>query len=438
MTTSVFQKIRYRLLLSYLVVLTIVLGVFAIAVRITFTRSLNQQLIDRLESLARASALNLGLKDANPSVGTPSGKSAVDAKSDEVEVDTEEALVSANQGIQWFDTEGNLLEEQGDYVLELPFSPQAAIETQITPYSAKGLTIRVNDSETGTFVGYTRVSESTQTLDDTLRHLDLGLAGGATMALLLSALGGIWLTRQAMQPIEKSFQRLQQFTADASHELRNPLMAIKSNAAVALKYPENIRVLDAEKFEAIASASTQMTSLIEDLLLLARTDQALPQKQRDNVNLTLLLKELVQLYRAEAELKHIHIKEQIHSNLEVLGEATELNRLFSNLMSNALRYTPEQGCIEITTQTQGSHIVVSVQDTGIGMAPEQLEHVLDRFWRGDRARSYGSGFGLGLAIAQNIAKNHGGSITVTSQLGKGSCFTVKLPIDAERGFRTKV
>ena len=82
-----------------------------------------------------------------------------------------------------------------------------------------------------------------------------------------------------MQPIEKSFRRLQQFTADASHELRNPLMAIKSNAAVALKYPEGIRELDAEKFRAIASATTQMTALTEDLLLLARTDKAPPQKK---------------------------------------------------------------------------------------------------------------------------------------------------------------
>ena len=111
-----FQTIRYRLLLSYLAVLTVILGLFTTAVRLTFTRSLDQQLTTRLESLARASALNLGFKDE------PVGANAED---DELEVDAEEILVSSNQGIQWFDAEGHLLEEQGEFVLKLPFDPRA-------------------------------------------------------------------------------------------------------------------------------------------------------------------------------------------------------------------------------------------------------------------------------------------------------------------------
>jgi OmpR-family two-component system manganese-sensing sensor histidine kinase len=413
----VFQTIRYRLLLSYLAVLTVILGLFTTAVRLTFTRSLDQQLTTRLESLARASALNLGFKDE------PVGANAED---DELEVDAEEILVSSNQGIQWFDAEGHLLEEQGEFVLKLPFDPKQPVQSQTKPYPAKGFTIPVHDTEKGEFVGYTRVSESTQALNDTLRSLDLGLGGGVVMALALSALGGIWLTRQAMQPIEKSFRQLQQFTADASHELRNPLMAIKSNAAVALKYPEGIRALDADKFRAIASATTQMTALTEDLLLLARTDQT-PTQIQNRVDLTGLLENLVQLYRAEADLKQLDLKEQILEHLVVLGDAVQLTRLFTNLLSNALRYSPEKGLIELQTEYQGNQILVHVNDTGVGMAPDHLEHIFDRFWRADRSRSYGSGFGLGLAIAQGIAQNHGGSITVTSQLGRGSCFTVRLP-----------
>ena len=412
-----FQTIRYRLLLSYLAVLTVILGLFTTAVRLTFTRSLDQQLTTRLESLARASALNLGFKDE------PVGANAED---DELEVDAEEILVSSNQGIQWFDAEGHLLEEQGEFVLKLPFDPKQSVQSQTKPYPAKGFTIPVHDTEKGEFVGYTRVSESTQALNDTLRSLDLGLGGGVVMALALSALGGIWLTRQAMQPIEKSFRQLQQFTADASHELRNPLMAIKSNAAVALKYPEGIRALDADKFRAIASATTQMTALTEDLLLLARTDQT-PTQIQNRVDLTGLLENLVQLYRAEADLKQLDLKEQILEHLVVFGDAVQLTRLFTNLLSNALRYSPEKGLIELQTEYQGNQILVHVNDTGVGMAPDHLEHIFDRFWRADRSRSYGSGFGLGLAIAQGIAQNHGGSITVTSQLGRGRCFTVRLP-----------
>lgn len=91
-----------------------------------------------------------------------------------------------------------------------------------------------------------------------------------------------------------------------------------------------------------------------------------------------------------------------------------------------LRYTPEQGRVEIQTHREGNHILIEVHDTGTGIAPEQIEHIFDRFWRADRSRAYGSGFGLGLVIAQNIAQSYGGSITVTSQLEAGSCFTVKL------------
>ena len=130
------------------------------------------------------------------------------------------------------------------------------------------------------------------------------------MALILSSVGGFWLTRQAVQPIEESFQRLTQFTADASHELRSPLMAIKSNAAVALKYSDGMRPTDAEKFAAIASATNQMTHLTEDLLLLARTDKAAV-ANRQPVNLAEVLEQLVEQYQPQAQAKQIHLTVQI-------------------------------------------------------------------------------------------------------------------------------
>lgn len=404
-----FQKIRYRLLLSYLAVLTVILGVFAIAVRITFTRNLDRQLTHRLETLARAAALELELEDG------------------EIEVDNER-LVASNQAIQWFDYEGNLLDEQGDYVLTLPFSPEHKIQRQIAPYPAKGFTLPVKDYAKDIFIGYTRVSESTQDLNNTLRSLDLGLGVGVMMALALSGIGGIWLTRQAMQPIEQSFRRLQRFTSDASHELRSPLMAIKTNAAVALKYPEGMRDLDAEKFHAIESASTQLTALTENLLQLARTDRKAFQKE-ELVNLRFLLEHLLDLYRLPAEAKQIHLQAQLQNELWVKGDTMQLTRLFTNLIDNALRYTPAGGVVKVQAERESDRLTVSVEDTGIGIAPEYIEHIFERFWRADQARSYqAGGFGLGLAIAQGIAQNHGGKITLTSELGRGSCFAVCLPI----------
>jgi two-component system, OmpR family, manganese sensing sensor histidine kinase len=407
----VFQTIRYRLLLSYLAVLTVILGVFAIAVRTTFAHSLKQDLEHRVAVLAEVAS------------------GALDLESEELKVDDADLLLNSNQAVQWFDLEGKLVGQRGNNPLTLPVNPKQKAQSQTLPDPAEGVTLPVREEEKNNqLIGYVRASESLGELHETLQQLDLGLGGGVFLALVLSGVGGIWLTHQAMQPIEKSFRRLQQFTADASHELRNPLMAIKSNAAVALKYAEHIRALDAEKFRAIASATTQMTALTEDLLVLARTDQV-PAPAQNRVNLTALLEDLVYLYRAEAEVKQIDLKGQILEHLEVLGDLVQLNRLFTNLISNALRYTLEQGLIEIQTHREGSQILVNVRDTGVGMAPDHLEQIFDRFWRADRSRSQGSGFGLGLAIAQGIAQNHGGLITVTSQLSVGSCFTVRLPVN---------
>jgi signal transduction histidine kinase len=272
-----------------------------------------------------------------------------------------------------------------------------------------------------------RASESLQSLDDTIDQLDWGLGIGIGVALLLSGAGGIWLTRQAMKPVEESFNRLKQFTADAAHELRSPIMAVKSNAAVALKYAEGMRSTDAEKFEAISSASEQMARLTENLLLLARADQFVANKQT-TVDLTDLLNHLVTLHQVQAEAKQISLTTQLSENLWVLGDLAQLNRVFANLIENAIYYTPSGGTITIQTNHGYRYIWVNVQDTGVGIAPENLERVFDRFWRADQSRSYwAGGAGLGLAIAQAIVQRHHGTITVKSQLGVGSCFTVQLP-----------
>jgi two-component system, OmpR family, manganese sensing sensor histidine kinase len=406
----VFQNIRYRLLLSYLAVMAIILGVFAIAVRITFARNLNQQVVNRLETLARAAALGLELDG---------GDLKVDNKS----------LTGANQSVQWFDTKGRLLAQQGTYLIQIPFHPTQTIQTQITPYPAKGFTLRVKDYDTNLFIGYVRASELTQDYQDLLQSLDWGLGVGVAMALGLSGLGGIWLARQAMQPIEQSLQRLQQFTSNASHELRSPLAAIQMNAEVALEYSEGMRGMDAEKFRAIESASTQLTVLTEKLLLLARTDQA-PLQQSERVDLSLLLKQLLQLYQLQFEHKQVHLKAHFTGHFCLTGDEVQLSQLFTNLISNALRYTATGGVVEVQTSVERFHLMVRIQDTGIGIAPEHLAHIFEPFWQVDQARSYQEGgFGLGLAIAQGVAQNHGGEIAVTSELGRGSCFTVCLPVD---------
>jgi signal transduction histidine kinase len=406
-----FQKTRYQLTIAYVAVLTIILAAFTVAVRFTFTRSLSQQLTVRLENLAKAASFSMDVED---------GKLDID--------DEKEILVGQDQAIQWFDLHGKLRGEQGEFDLDIPLEIDRLNEIQnyTYPFQARSFTKPVNDIENGKLIGYVRVSESLTELNSTLRKLDWGLGSGVGISLLLSAIGGIWLTHRAMQPIESSFERLKQFTADASHELRSPLMAIQTNADVALKYPEGMRETDEKKFKAISSATQQMTRLTEDLLLLARTDKVTT-LNRVPVNLTELLFDLVKLYDLQAQEKGIALEVQITKDLYLLGDEKLLRELFTNLLQNALDYTPNHGKIIIEASQANSNIIVKVKDTGIGIAPEYKDKIFERFWRAEQSRSYQAGkSGLGLAIVQEIVRQHQGAIAVESQLAVGSCFTVRL------------
>ena len=403
--------IKYRLLFSYLLVFGSVLGVFTSAVRIFVTHSLEQEISEKLIDLAE---------------GAAASSEYINGK---IKLDNDfpvQDIINRHQGLQWFNREGNFLQQQGENLPNLPLHPHVKKQIQSGKNPIIAITLPIMGSEDSKLIGYVRASESLENLNKTLNKLDWGLGGGICFALLISGIGGIWLTRQSMQPIEESLQKLQQFTADASHELRGPLMAIKSNAAVAIKYPEAIRETDLEKFQAILSATTQMSSLTEDLLLLARTD-IIPNQDPSCVNLREILDNLYTLYKPQSEAKQIQIKLQLDQDLYVLGDCEQLKRLFTNLLENAINYTSVQGKIEVTNRSIGYHIYVNVKDTGVGIAPDNLDKVFDRFWRADESRTYNcGGSGLGLAIAQAIAKKHGGLITVKSELGVGSCFTIRL------------
>ncbi len=172
------------------------------------------------------------------------------------------------------------------------------------------ITLPILDKNNQQLIGYLRATQSLEEVDETIARLDVGLAVGAIVATVLSSLGSGWLNQMAMQPIEESFKRLKQFTADASHELRSPLMAISTNAEVALTYPEGMRKSDGDKFQAIALATDQMSQLTEDLLLLTRTDKVASFESK-RIDLTTLLTDLVNLYKPQAQTKQIELKAEI-------------------------------------------------------------------------------------------------------------------------------
>jgi heavy metal sensor kinase len=295
----------------------------------------------------------------------------------------------------------------------------------------------------------------------------------APVLLLVAAGGGYWLSRRALSPvdalvrtarevsgtnlssrlqkletgdelqrlsdtlnemldrIEVAFQRITQFTADASHELRTPVSLIRTEAELALRrsrgeaeYKESLRhiLLEAER----------TTALIEQLLSMARADSGRETLHFEPVDLRQTLRSVIDGWQQVATIRNLQFSANLDApDLSVMGDETLLRRLADILLDNALKYTPSPGSVHLSLELQGESAVIRVQDSGVGIPEEEQGKIFERFYRVDKARSRAhGGAGLGLAIAQWIVAQHGGSIQVESQAGQGATFRVELPLDA--------
>lgn len=287
----------------------------------------------------------------------------------------------------------------------------------------------------GRLLGYLQVAESLIPVEAPLHQLQLFLVIGVPLALGAIALTGWLLGGAAMQPIRQSYQQLQQFTADASHELRAPLAGIVSNAQVGLMEPIDPEEQTA-RLRTISDVAESMSVLINHLLFLARHDGQLPPEAQRTVDVVSLLQTVAQEYQPQAETQGLTFSCYLPDRpLMVTAEPDLLRQAVGNLISNACRYTPH-GKIELHAVPHARWVIVEVKDTGIGIAETDLPHIFDRFYRADKVRSrqpyrtisrQAGGFGLGLAIARQIVEAHGGHITVTSKVGQGTTFEVRLP-----------
>ena len=230
--------------------------------------------------------------------------------------------------------------------------------------------------------------------------------------------------------LETSFGALRRFTADASHELKTPLAVLRADVERAMSAP----AFGTEQMVALEEAlqqTTRMANLVDSLLTLARADEGRFDLHRERIPLGPLLREVLETALILGEDTGLDVTMPIVDEVAVMGDRTRLWQLFLNLVTNAIKYTPRGGKVEINlVRTEGT-AVFSIRDTGIGIAAADLPYIFERFWRADRVRSRssdGSGFGLGLAISQWIAQAHGGQLTVQSRLNRGSTFSVALPV----------
>jgi signal transduction histidine kinase len=233
--------------------------------------------------------------------------------------------------------------------------------------------------------------------------------------------------------LEDAFERQKRFIADASHEMRTPLTIIKGDIEVALHRPRTAAEYR-ETLEMVGETTDRLTTLVQELFLLARADNNQYPLQVERFDLVELLAKQVASLKAQALKKDISLEFQAPTSLSIEADLDKLARLFLNLIDNGIKYSGCGATVTVAAQAQAGQARVTVVDTGPGIAPEYLPHLFDRFYRVDKARARGnsnassSGAGLGLSIAQWLAQAHGGRIEVSSQVGRGTTFTVWLPL----------
>ncbi len=318
-------------------------------------------------------------------------------------------------------------------------------------------------------IGIIEVAANMASTSDALDVIRRALLFGSLLALLLAAIGGNILARAALGPIkaitetaqqitgtedlsqripvampgdelgeltetindmlgrlDEAFSAQQRLVADVSHELRTPLTTIQGNLDLLRRGAAEDPTMRAEALAAIEDQTARMRRLVADLLLLAQADAGL-KLHRQPVELDTLLLDIYRQAQVMARNTGVSVRLGAEDQAIVEGDADRLRQLLLNLTDNAIKYTPAGGEVTLTLHRDDGWVAIGVEDTGVGIAAEDLPHIFERFYRADRSRARPGGSGLGLSIAHWIAQAHGGELTVTSEPGRGSTFTLHLP-----------
>jgi heavy metal sensor kinase len=230
--------------------------------------------------------------------------------------------------------------------------------------------------------------------------------------------------------LEAAVRKIKQFTADASHELRAPIALIRTTAEVAAQKRDRPANEYLEALDDILEESERTSQVVDSLMLLARADAGKEDMEREVIDAASIFRAAVEQGDKLARIRGLHYSASIPDHpIWVQADPEALRRALLILLDNAGKYTPEGGSVRVDLSTDNETAKITVSDTGIGIAPADIPHIFDRFWRADKARSRSqAGAGLGLSIAKWIAETHAGSISVESEFGKGSVFALRVPL----------
>ena len=250
--------------------------------------------------------------------------------------------------------------------------------------------------------------------------IPVGLGG-----LLLAGVGGLYMSRRAMEPVRESFQRQRAFIADASHELKTPLALLRINADVMKRNPtdpENLEIVEDQ-----LSEIDRMDTLLSDLLILARLDAGRLDVENKPFDLATVAADTAGRFLKRTSEEGVRLEVEVPDELPVRGDPGRTSQILAALLDNAVRYTPNGGSVTVSGRFLDEQAEVSVEDTGPGIPPKHLLRIFDRFYRVEEARTRkGGGTGLGLSIARDLARAQGGELIAGSSKG-GANFTLRLP-----------
>jgi len=425
---EIFRSSRLRLTLVYSIIMSVFLVVLIFVVHKTMDWSMfseqAQELSDAADSVAEAQAYQIN----HPNTA----------------FDENRYYKNTNDRLFFyvFSGDGQLLEfvrasfRIEPFILDL-MSPEKLESGEVEVFSYPNETGRVTNvmmtakkfrvagAELTAYVG-----KDVTALYSGLQKATYALVFLGVFALVIATVVGYILAGRAILPMREAYEKQKQFAADASHELRTPLAVVMASADLLLADPSIQEPFLKEVIGDVKSEVKKMSKLVSDLLMVARSDNNALKVKFQRLDLGNLLAQNVRMMTPLAEKKEIALYGEGFRKANILADEQKIKQLILILVDNAIKYTPNGGKVIVRQEDSDvTHAVFSVQDSGIGIAPEDKEKIFDRFYRVDKVRSREmGGNGLGLAIAMEILKLHKGKISVDSEPNVGTKFTVELPM----------